>query len=163
MNINLEDFWKNVLGEVELEISRPNFVTWLKGSRLVDKYNKLILRSLRALDQSLKRVEYTIDASQHNKILPQKTPVLITNQLAFQEFRVDPETNLNPRYTLSSFIVGSSNELAYAATTAVINEIGTKYNPLFIYGGVGLGKTHLLQAMGNEIKNLHKNKKRIVL
>src|SRR3989338_2399238 len=179
MNINLEDFWKNVLGEVELEISRPNFVTWLKGSRLVDKkdgvalvslpsnfarewvenkYNKLILRSLRALDQSLKRVEYTIDASQHNKILPQKTPVLITNQLAFQEFRVDPETNLNPRYTLSSFIVGSSNELAYAATTAVINEIGTKYNPLFIYGGVGLGKTHLLQAMGNEIKNLHKNK-----
>lgn len=62
-----------------------------------------------------------------------------------------PATTLNPRYTFESFIVGSSNDLAYTACQAVAAEPGTKYNPLFIYGGVGLGKTHLLQAVGNEI------------
>ena len=66
------------------------------------------------------------------------------------EFKNDPETNLNPRYTLSSFVVGSSNELAFAAATAITEKIG-KYNPFFVYGGVGLGKTHLIQAVGNEI------------
>ena len=58
---------------------------------------------------------------------------------------------LNPRYTFSNFIVGSSNDLAYTACQAVAANPGTKYNPLFLYGGVGLGKTHLMQAVGNEI------------
>lgn len=64
---------------------------------------------------------------------------------------VTPATTLNPRYTFKNFIVGSSNDLAYTACQAVAVTPGTKYNPLFIYGGVGLGKTHLLQAVGNEI------------
>ncbi|MFB6212470.1 MAG: DnaA ATPase domain-containing protein, partial [Candidatus Magasanikbacteria bacterium] len=64
-----------------------------------------------------------------------------------------PETNLNPVYTIESFVVGPSNELAHAAVKAVTEQVGTKYNPLFIYGKVGLGKTHLLQAAGNKIKN----------
>lgn len=62
-----------------------------------------------------------------------------------------PATTLNPRYTFDTFIVGSSNDLAYTACQAVAAMPGVKYNPLFIYGGVGLGKTHLLQAVGNEI------------
>lgn len=60
-------------------------------------------------------------------------------------------SGLNPRYTFSNFIVGSSNDLAYTACQAVASNPGTKYNPLFLYGGVGLGKTHLMQAVGNEI------------
>lgn len=62
-----------------------------------------------------------------------------------------PTTNLNPRYTFDSFIVGSSNDLAYSASRAVADNPGTKYNPLYLYGGVGLGKTHLMQAIGNKI------------
>jgi len=75
--------------------------------------------------------------------------------------RVDPKTNLNPRYTLNSFIVGPFNELAHSATAAIIENVGVKYNPLFIYGGVGLGKTHLIQAAGNEIMSLYKDAVRV--
>ena len=85
----------------------------------------------------------------------------IEKQKPLIELKIDPETNLNPRYTLKSFIVGSSNELAYAAVTAVIKDVGKKYNPLFIYGGVGLGKTHLMQATGNEIKSVYKNQVKV--
>ena len=74
-----------------------------------------------------------------------------SDQLEFSEFKIDKETNLNPRYTFENFIVGSFNELPHAAAIAVTKEPGLVYNPLFVYGGVGLGKTHLLQAAGNEI------------
>ncbi|MBI3331512.1 chromosomal replication initiator protein DnaA, partial [Candidatus Peregrinibacteria bacterium] len=77
------------------------------------------------------------------------------------DFKVDPETNLNPRYSAKSLIVGSSNELAYAAAEAVTSKPGEAYNPLFIYGGVGLGKTHLLQATGNHILK-HSSKATVV-
>lgn len=70
-----------------------------------------------------------------------------------------PATTINPRYTFNNFIVGSSNDLAYTACQAVAAHPGTKYNPLFIYGGVGLGKTHLLQAVGNEILSNNPSKK----
>lgn len=70
-----------------------------------------------------------------------------------------PATTINPRYTFDTFIVGSSNDLAYTACQAVAANPGIKYNPLFIYGGVGLGKTHLLQAVGNEIIRQQPNKK----
>ena len=64
---------------------------------------------------------------------------------------------INPRYTLANFIVGSSNDLAYAACQAVAADPGTKYNPLFLYGGVGLGKTHLAQAVGNQVLTANPN------
>ena len=65
--------------------------------------------------------------------------------------RKSHSSNLNPRYTFDNFIVGSSNDLAYAACQAVAAHPGEKYNPLYLYGGSGLGKTHLMQAVGNEI------------
>ncbi|MDD5430983.1 MAG: chromosomal replication initiator protein DnaA [Candidatus Pacebacteria bacterium] len=187
--MELEQLWQAVLGEVELQISRPNFVTWLKNSRLMNrqdgvvfvslpnsfakewvenKYHKIIFSALRNKDSATKKVEYIVEnkSSSAAKSAPRgtKNSALDTtskDQQSFVELKVDPETNLNPKYTLNSFIVGSSNELPYAAATGVIKEVGKKYNPLFIYGGVGLGKTHLIQALGNEIRSFYENKVKV--
>lgn len=180
--MDLNHDWKTALAEIELQISRPNFATWLKNSKLTDKkdgtavvalpnnfakewvktkYNKLILAALRNLDNETKNIQYTVQPALTKEQKASADVKNIENQNTIPEFRLDSETNLNPRYTLGSFVIGASNELAYAAAYAVIKEVGTKYNPLFIYGGVGLGKTHLIQAVGNEIKKEHKNKLKI--
>ena len=82
------------------------------------------------------------------KIIPQKENIVETIS-----------SNLNPKYTFSNYVVGTNNRFAVAAANAVVSEPGTKYNPLYIYGGVGLGKTHLMQAIGNEIKKNNPNAK----
>ena len=176
-----EKLWDTVLSEIELQISRPNFVTWLKNSRLVDnndgsvlvalpnhfakewvetKYHKLILGIIRSHDGAVRKIEYAVEGSLIKAAVKPKTVSGESDekQLAFQEMKVDSETNLNPKYTLGSFVVGSSNELAYSAISAVVQNVGIKYNPLFIYGGVGLGKTHLIQAAGNEARALSHGK-----
>src|SRR3990167_8113889 len=181
--MNTNQLWQTVLSEIELQISRPNFLTWLKNSQLCEKkdtgeviiglsnnfakewvenkYNKIIFEILKNNDDSIKKIEYVvispkvIAASQNNDSQQSQST---ERQLTFPEFKIDPETGLHPRYTLNSFIVGSSNELSYAASLAVIKNVGVKYNPFFIYGGTGLGKTHLIQAIGNEIKNNYENK-----
>ncbi|MBI4034260.1 MAG: chromosomal replication initiator protein DnaA [Candidatus Brennerbacteria bacterium] len=172
-----KEIWKTVLGEIELQISRPNFLTWLKQSQLLNKdekdgtvlvglpnnfakewvknrYHKIILGSLRNIDGSIKHIDYVVvsgDGDEEARKRMRTGKQVALPQPSLMELKVDPKTNLNPRYTLDSFVVGSSNELAHAAVQAIIKEVGKKYNPLFIYGGVGLGKTHLIQAAGNEI------------
>lgn len=176
-----EELWQVVLSEIELQISKPNFVTWLKNSRLVEtqdgsvlvalpnhfakewvetKYHKLILGTIRNHDGSVRKIDYIVEGTLIRSAPKAHLARMESDekQLSFQEMKVDPQTNLNPRYTLASFVVGSSNELAYSASTAVVSSVGAKYNPLFIYGGVGLGKTHLIQAIGNEIVSVHGGK-----
>ncbi len=178
-----KEIWKTVLGEIELQISRPNFLTWLKQSQLINKnekdgtalvglpnnfakewvknrYHKIILGSLRNIDGSIKNIDYVVVRSEEQLIQKKmKVGKSITNpQQSLMELKIDPRTNLNPRYTLDSFIIGSSNELVSAAVQAVIKDVGKKYNPLFIYGGVGLGKTHLIQAAGNEILKIYEKR-----
>lgn len=183
-----KELWESVLGDIELQISRPNFLTWLKNSQLLNKnekegvvlvglpnnfakewvkgrYHKLILGSLRNIDGSIKNVDYAVVSqnpvsalfSSGRKPKPQEPAPTEEPQPSLIELKIDPRTNLNPKYTFGTFVVGSSNELAYAAAQAVVKDVGKKYNPLFVYGGVGLGKTHLIQAIGNEIAVEYKN------
>jgi len=171
--MDLEQIWQSTLGEMQIQLSRANFATWLKNSHLVDKkddtlvvalpnnftkvwvedkYQKNILGIIRGLDGSVKKLEFVVN---NKTIEPAKTVTVAQEaqkaDLIDLDFKTDPETGLNPKYTLSSFVVGPSNELAYAAATAITESIGKKYNPFFVYGGVGLGKTHLIQGIGNEI------------
>ncbi len=94
--------------------------------------------------------EITVDAATHQTADELLSPQPHTSQ-TYTTPAVSPTGNLNPRYTFDNFIVGSSNDLAYTASQAVAANPGMKYNPIYLYGGVGLGKTHLMQAIGNEI------------
>ena len=82
-----------------------------------------------------------------------------TVELPLDEFYINKSDNLNPRYTFDTFVVGQFNELAHAAAQAALNRPGITYNPLFIYGETGRGKTHLIQAIGNQYKKLYPNRK----
>ncbi len=172
-----EKLWQSVLAQVQLNISEASFNTWFKNTQiyslenpkitiavpnsfvkewLESKFNKTILKTLRELNTNIKEVDYVVRAP-IKKEAPKEEKEAI-NQMQFQEFSVDSVTGLNPKYTFENFVVGPFNELAQAASFAVSESPGNIYNPLFIYGKTGLGKTHLLQAAGNEIRNKIKDK-----
>ena len=180
-----DELWQTALAEIELALSKANFVTWFRNTFILSKkdgvvvlsvpsafskewlegkYNLLILKTLRGLAGDIKEIKFTIKPNTQDleKKLSKKkellTEVLLDQQLNLNDTVMpDRETNLNPKYTFESFIVGSANQLAHAAAIAISQELGMVYNPLFVYGGVGLGKTHLLQAIGNAV--LAKNPK----
>lgn len=180
--MNNEEIWSKTLQELELSVSRASFATWFKDTFILEqkdgavvvgvpnsfskewlenKYHKFILKSVRGFVPTVRSVQYVISPQTNSaKPKPRKEFVLAQeDQMDFKEFFVDPKTNLNPKHTMESFIVGSFNELAHAAALAVIKNLGRVYNPLFVYGGAGLGKTHLLQAIGNAVLKNAQNKK----
>lgn len=178
-----EQIWQAVLGEMEISLSKANFVTWFKDTFissfsedlvvvgvpnafvkkwLEEKYHKNILNALeKVTQQKITKIEYRLENKKQsqNQNIPQTTPAAPINNTPVIEEAVRENTaaknvynrfGLNPKYVFENFVVGKNNELAYAACQAVVRNLGKAYNPLFIYGGVGLGKTHLLQAIGNE-------------
>lgn len=181
--------WQAVLGEIELSVSRGNFMTWFKNTQLVQhtdeaviigvtnvfvkqqlehKYGDLVAETLKKNGVTPERIEYKIVSAQKPKAEPEElvlvsapagaqtqttgiksqatTPARTSNSLS-HSYR----QGINERYTFDNFIVGASNELAFAACQSISLTPGTKYNPLFLYGGVGIGKTHLIQAAGNAL------------
>ena len=178
--MDTKQLWKNCLMEIEPGISKANFSTWFKNTSiikenvgvvyigvpnefvrdwLINKYHKLITKTIADIYENMRAVEYIIVKTETAK---QKTSTInetVEKELPLRDLYINPEDNLNPRYRFDSFVVGTFNELAYAASQAIIESPGTKYNPFFIYGGTGLGKTHLIQAVGNSIKDKYSNKK----
>lgn len=169
--------WQTVLGEIELSVSRASFMTWFKNTELIKheggeviigvpnvfakqqfevKFTQQITASLRRNGVDIQRISYVISSAKPKaaRQLTTATTPLSPAPLATEpihERHAAKQPSLNPKYTFETFIVGGSNDLAYTACMAVAKDPGTKYNPLFLYGGVGLGKTHLMQAVGNEI------------
>src|SRR3989344_2231215 len=178
-----KQLWDKVLAEMEFVVSKANFSTWFKDAYvlkqeegvvylsvpnafvkdwLYNKYHRQILKALRDYGENIRALEYIVTRDDFKKKMmeAQKAP---SPQLAWElplaDFYINKDDNLNPRYTFESFIVGPFNELAHAASQAVIKKLGITYNPLFIYGNTGHGKTHLIQAIGNHIKTTNPNKK----
>ena len=168
--------WEAVLSSLELQVSRPIFRTWLKdtvGLSLED--NRIVVGTPSAfVAEWLEKRMSSLIESALSQVMGQRTEArfqILTEQPAPAHARPasahSPEpsaplpvndrplantngrSRLNQKYTLSSFVVGASNQLAYAAALAVSSRPGEAYNPLFLYAGVGLGKTHLLQAIGH--------------
>lgn len=175
-----EELWKEVLRELELIVSKANFATWFQSTFIADqdsgrvviatpsafvkewledKYQREILKSLRSRSPEVRSIEFKIVPINSAPVKRAPEIKAAEEQMDFREIYTDRETNLNPRYTFDNFIVGVFNELAHASALAVVKNLGTLYNPLFVYGGVGLGKTHLLQAVGNKIKKENPDKK----
>ena len=179
--MDTKQLWKNCLIEIEAGVSKANFSTWFKNTCILreetgvvyvgvpnefvrdwlkNKYHKLITKTIAGAYENMRAVEYIITKIETSKQeLPKANEVYVNKELPLRDLYINPDDNLNPRYRSDSFIVGSFNELAYAASQAIIENPGTKYNPFFVYGGTGLGKTHLIQAIGNSIKDKYQNKK----
>lgn len=184
------NLWQAVLGEIELSVSRGNFMTWFKQTQLLKhddetavigvpnvfikqqlerKYNDLIADTLKKNGLHPDHIEYKIHTVSTRKPVdepvdldairletrtstPSGSPSAVKPQLGNSHSLAHAyRQGINERYTFENFIVGSGNELAYAACQAIAASPGTKYNPLFLYGGVGIGKTHLMQAVGNAV------------
>ncbi len=175
-----DSLWQAVLGEIELSVSRASFVTWFKNTQLLRfkdnvltigvpnvfikqqlerKFNDLIKGVLSKNGVEPERIDFKIHAgltpTKKNELTQSEvtsTPSKASSQKVSQSsLSHSYRQGLNERYTFEDFIVGSGNELAYAACQAIAQNPGQKYNPLFVYGGVGIGKTHLIQAVGNTI------------
>lgn len=180
MQHDAQTTWQHALNDLELVVSKANFITWFKNTYgikleegvfyvglpnefyrqwLSEKFHKEILKSLRHHNESIRSIEYIISKTAPVPVPPPTPKKHTVTPPPLKELPLEASSkkdNLNPKYTFDNFIIGPFNEVAYSAAQATLRQPGT-YNPLFIYGATGIGKTHLIQAVGNALKEKNPN------
>ena len=172
------DVWKNALAEIEQQLSAANFSTWFQDTSLIstangnirigvknsffikqlrNRYLDIITKALENNNITVNSVDFEVQTKVKSKIRPREVTTTndpIKNRI--KTIRTNTVKNsfnngLNQKYTLDNFVIGSNNDLAVSAAKSIIAAPGTRYNPFFHYADPGLGKTHLVQAIGNEL------------
>jgi chromosomal replication initiator protein len=181
-----QQLWQAIIGDLEVTLSKANFNTWFKNTGIIEKaedyivvgvpsnfsrdwiaskYQASLLKSLKSIAPEVKVIKYYVghfksENTNQAALIPSTSDETKKTPMAGQKTTVAPTTgNINGQYTFETFVIGQNNELAHAASTAVAKNPGSQYNPLFIYGGVGLGKTHLMHAVGNKLLASNPNAK----
>ena len=178
---HLEQLWNNVLSQVEQKISKPSFETWLKLTKLLsyagshvtiaapnsfardwleNHYVHLITGILTELTGEDLLIKFVVQKDQDSDDFELPAPKIQAK--AADHHDISPGM-LNPKYTFDTFVIGSGNRFAHAASLAVAEAPAKAYNPFFIYGGVGLGKTHLMHAIGHYVLEQNPNAKVVYL